>query len=290
MNYRGGLQSYMMNYSIIDNIIRRTLAEDITSEDITTNSIVPQQVNATVDLVAKQEGIIAGLEVFKRVFEILGDVTIDMLKSDGDIVNPGDHIALIKGNARNILTGERTALNLMQKMSGIATLTKKYTDKIVGTDAKLVDTRKTTPGLRVLEKYAVKVGGGYNHRFNLSDGILIKDNHIGAAGSISQAIELARKNTSFVNKIEIEVENLEMLEEALNAGADIIMLDNMSTEMMEKAVKITNKRALTEASGNVNLETIGAIARTGVDYISVGNITHSVSVLDISMKNMSLLS
>ena len=240
-------------------------------------------------MIAKEEGIIAGLPVFQRTFTLLGAVNIDFLKSEGEKVYPGDKLAIITGNARNILTGERTALNLMQKLSGIATLTKKYTDQLIGTKAKLVDTRKTTPGLRVLEKYAVKVGGGHNHRFNLSDGILIKDNHIGAAGSITQAIALARNNTSFVNKIEVEVENLEMLHEAIEAGADIIMLDNMSLDMLKQAVEIVGNKAITEASGNVNLTTIGAIASTGVDYISVGSITHSVSALDISMKNMILL-
>jgi len=278
-----------MNYLMIDKIIKNTLKEDVTSEDITTNSIVPHNARATADLIAKEEGMLAGLHVFERVFELLGDVQVDFMKSEGDLVHPGEKIAILNGNARNILTGERTALNLMQRLSGIATLTKKYMDQLVGTKAKLVDTRKTTPGLRVLEKYAVKIGGGHNHRFNLSDGILIKDNHIGAAGGITQAINLARNNTSFVNKIEVEVENLEMLNEAIEAGADIIMLDNMSVEMMEQAVQIVGNKSITEASGNVNLGTIGAIARTGVDFISVGSITHSVGVLDISMKNMQII-
>ncbi|WP_193708284.1 carboxylating nicotinate-nucleotide diphosphorylase [Alkalibaculum sporogenes] len=277
-----------MNYLIIDEIIKNALNEDITSEDITTNSIVPESSVATVDLIAKEEGTLAGLYVFKRVYDILGDVDVQFIKLEGDLVTSGEKIAFLKGNTRKILTGERVALNLMQRMSGIATLTKKYTDKLQGTKAKLIDTRKTTPGLRVLEKYAVKVGGGNNHRFNLSDSILIKDNHISAAGSISNAIISARKNASFVNKIEIEVENLEMLQEALDAGADIIMLDNMSLEMMEQAVRIINKKAIIEASGNVSLTTINSIAHTGIDFISVGNITHSVNALDISMKNMQI--
>ncbi len=279
----------MMNYLIIDKIIQNALKEDVTSEDITTNSIVAEDAIATVDLIAKEEGIMAGLFVFKRVFDILGNVDVNFLKADGHQVSPGDKIAFISGNARNILTGERTALNLLQRLSGIATATNLYTKKLQGTKAKVVDTRKTTPGLRVLEKYAVRVGGGANHRFNLSDSILIKDNHIGAAGSISNAVNLARQNTSFVNKIEVEVENFDMLEEALAIGADIIMLDNMSPEMMKEAVKKIDGKAITEASGNVSLETIKAIGKTGVDYISVGKLTHSVSALDISMKNMKLI-
>ncbi|WP_303859888.1 carboxylating nicotinate-nucleotide diphosphorylase [Alkalibaculum bacchi] len=278
----------MTNYLIIDKIIKNTLKEDVTSEDITTNSIVPEDAVATVDLIAKEKGIMAGLFTFKRVFEILGNVEVDFFKTDGQQVIPGDKIALIRGNARSILTGERTALNLLQRLSGIATLTSLYAEKLQGTKAKVVDTRKTTPGLRVLEKYAVRVGGGANHRFNLSDGILIKDNHIGAAGSITNAVNSARQNTSFVNKIEVEVEDFDMLDEALAVGADIIMLDNMNPEMMKEAVKKIDGRAITEASGNVSLDTIEEIGKTGVDYISVGKLTHSVSALDISMKNMKL--
>lgn len=278
----------MTNYLIIDKIIKNTLKEDVTSEDITTNSIVPEDAVATVDLIAKEKGIMAGLFTFNRVFEILGNVEVDFFKTDGEQVIPGDKIALIRGNARSILTGERTALNLLQRLSGIATLTSLYAEKLQGTKAKVVDTRKTTPGLRVLEKYAVRVGGGANHRFNLSDGILIKDNHIGAAGGITNAVNLARQNTSFVNKIEVEVEDFNMLDEALAVGADIIMLDNMNPDMMKEAVKRIDGRAITEASGNVSLDTIEEIGKTGVDYISVGKLTHSVSALDISMKNMKL--
>ena len=278
----------MTNYLIIDKIIKNTLKEDVTSEDITTNSIVPEDAVATVDLIAKEKGVMAGLFTFNRVFEILGNVEVDFFKTDGEQVIPGDKIALIRGNARSILTGERTALNLLQRLSGIATLTSLYAEKLQGTKAKVVDTRKTTPGLRVLEKYAVRVGGGANHRFNLSDGILIKDNHIGAAGSITNAVNSARQNTSFVNKIEVEVEDFDMLDEALAVGADIIMLDNMNPEMMKEAVKKIDGRAITEASGNVSLDTIEEIGKTGVDYISVGKLTHSVSALDISMKNMKL--
>ncbi|RBP67339.1 nicotinate-nucleotide pyrophosphorylase [carboxylating] [Alkalibaculum bacchi] len=278
----------MTNYLIIDKIIKNTLKEDVTSEDITTNSIVPEDAVATVDLIAKEKGVMAGLFTFNRVFEILGNVEVDFFKTDGEQVIPGDKIALIRGNARSILTGERTALNLLQRLSGIATLTSLYAEKLQGTKAKVVDTRKTTPGLRVLEKYAVRVGGGANHRFNLSDGILIKDNHIGAAGGITNAVNLARQNTSFVNKIEVEVEDFNMLDEALAVGADIIMLDNMNPDMMKEAVKRIDGRAITEASGNVSLDTIEEIGKTGVDYISVGKLTHSVSALDISMKNMKL--
>ncbi|MFZ7120195.1 MAG: carboxylating nicotinate-nucleotide diphosphorylase [Eubacteriaceae bacterium] len=278
-----------MNYSIIDKIIYNALNEDITNEDITTNSIIPLESLATVDLIIKNTGVIAGLNIFKRVFDILGEVEVTFNEEDGNCVSSGKIVGNIRGNARNILTGERTALNLLQKMSGIATLTDKYCKAVHGTSAKIVDTRKTTPGLRILEKYAVKIGGGSNHRFNLSDGILIKDNHIGAAGSVKEAIKLAKINTSFVKKVEVEAENFDMVVEALNAGADIIMLDNMSTDMMKKAVTYIDKKVITEASGNVNLKTVTDIALTGVDLISVGNITHSAPILDFSMKNMKII-
>lgn len=279
----------MMNYSIIDKIIYNALNEDITNEDITTNSIISPESLATVDLIIKDTGVIAGLNIFKRVFDILGEVKVTFNEEDGSCVPSGKIVGNISGNARNILTGERTALNLLQKMSGIATLTHKYCKAIDGTSAKIVDTRKTTPGLRILEKYAVKIGGASNHRFNLSDGILIKDNHIDAAGSVREAIRLAKINTSFVKKVEVEAENLDMVVEALNAGADIIMLDNMSTDMMKEAVTYIDKKAITEASGNVNLKTVTDIALTGVDLISVGNLTHSAPILDFSMKNMKII-
>ena len=279
----------MMNYLTIDDIIYNSLKEDIPYEDITTNSIVPETSTASVDLIAKGTGVAAGLDVFKRVFALIGQVKVELYLNDGDEVSPGIKVASIKGNARNILTGERTALNLLQKMSGIATLTRKYVEAVEGTHSTIVDTRKTTPGLRLLEKYSVTVGGGSNHRANLSDGVLIKDNHISAAGSITNAIKLVKSHASFVKKIEIEVENLKMLDDALDAGADIIMLDNMTVNIMREAVDRVNKRAITEASGNVDLKTVADIARTGVDIISVGNITHSAPILDFSMKNLKII-
>lgn len=276
----------MMNYLIIDKIIREALIEDVPNEDITSASVISKTSRCTVDLFSKGSGIIAGLEVFKRVFTILGDVEVDFYKKDGDKVEPKTLIAKIKGNTRNVLTGERTALNLLQRMSGIATITNKYAEKLEGTNTKLLDTRKTTPNLRLLEKYSVKMGGGHNHRFNLSDGILLKDNHISAAGGIKEAIKAAKSSASFVRKIEVETETIDMVEEALEAGADIIMLDNMDLETMKKAVKIINRQAAVEASGNININNIREVAETGVDYISVGSLTHSAPILDLSMKNL----
>jgi nicotinate-nucleotide pyrophosphorylase (carboxylating) len=279
----------MMNYLVIDKIIKDALIEDIPSEDITTNSIIDTKSISTVELICKEEGIIAGLEVFKRVFDILGNVEVELYKCDGDKVYPKDKVGFLKGSTRNLLMGERIALNLLQRMSGIATLTNKFVNEIKHTNAKLLDTRKTTPNIRVLEKYSVKVGGGCNHRFNLSDGVMLKDNHISAAGGIKNAVELARRNSSFVRKIEVETENLEMVKEALEAEADIIMLDNMSLDLAPKAVKLINKKALIEFSGNVELNNIKKIAEIGVDYISVGALTHSAKILDFSMKNLTLL-
>ena len=279
----------MMNYLVVDNIIKNALIEDIPNEDITTNSIVDEKSISTVELLCKEEGIIAGLEIFKRVFEILGNVEVELYKCDGDRVYPKDKVGFLKGSTRNLLMGERIALNLLQRMSGIATLTNEFVNEIKHTNAKLLDTRKTTPNLRILEKYSVKVGGGCNHRFNLSDGVMLKDNHIGAAGGIKNAIELARKNSSFVRKIEVETENLEMVTEALDAKADIIMLDNMSLDKAREAVELINKSALTEFSGNVELSNIKEIAEIGVDYISVGALTHSAKILDFSMKNLTLI-
>jgi nicotinate-nucleotide pyrophosphorylase (carboxylating) len=275
-----------MNWLIIDDIIKNALKEDISSQDISTVSTVPEDSISMVDLIAKEEGIIAGLSVFKRVFELLGPVEVNLLKKDGDLVQPGMLLADIKGSTRVLLSGERVALNFLQRMSGIATLTSKFVTEIKGTNAKLLDTRKTTPGLRILEKYSVKIGGGDNHRFNLSDGIMLKDNHIAAAGGIKKAVSLAKASSSFVRKIEVEVENIDMLLEALEADADIIMLDNMSISAMKEAVKIVGYKALTEASGNITLENIRTVAETGVDYISVGALTHSYKVLDLSMKNL----
>ncbi|MFL0168196.1 MULTISPECIES: carboxylating nicotinate-nucleotide diphosphorylase [Clostridium] len=279
----------MINYLVIDKIIKDALIEDCPNEDITTNSIIGEESISTVELICKEEGIVAGLEVFKRVFDLLGNVEIEFYKRDGDNVHVKDRIAFLKGNTRSLLVGERIALNLLQRMSGIATLTNRFIQEIKHTKAKLLDTRKTTPNLRILEKYSVKIGGGCNHRFNLSDGVMIKDNHISAAGGIKKAIELTRKNSSFVRKIEVETENLEMVQEALLAGADIIMLDNMGLEIAKEAVEIIGKRALIEFSGNVELNNIKEIAEIGVDYISVGALTHSAKILDFSLKNLTLL-
>ncbi|MCI5630405.1 MAG: carboxylating nicotinate-nucleotide diphosphorylase, partial [Clostridium sp.] len=233
----------MINFLVVDKIIKDALVEDIPHEDISTNSVINKDCISTIDLICKEEGIIAGLEVFKRVFDIIGNVEVTFLKEDGDKIIPGDKIALLKGNTRNILMGERVALNLLQRMSGIATLTNKYVKEIKHTNAKLLDTRKTTPNLKILEKYAVKVGGGHNHRFNLSDGVMLKDNHIAAAGGILNAVKLCRENSSFVRKIEVETESLDMVKEALDAKADIIMLDNMSLDMAKEAIEMIGDKA-----------------------------------------------
>lgn len=275
-----------MNYLAVDNIIKNALLEDIPNEDISTNSVVDSNSMSTVELLCKGDGIIAGLNVFKRVFEILGDVEVELYKNDGDKVFVKDKIGFLKGNTRKILMGERVALNLLQRMSGIATYTNKFVQEIKHTKAKLLDTRKTTPNLRILEKYSVKVGGGCNHRFNLSDGVMLKDNHISAAGGIKNAVKMAKENSSFVRKIEVETESLEMVKEALEAGADIIMLDNMDLKMAEEAVKLIGSKALIEFSGNVEINNIKEIAEIGVDYISVGALTHSSKILDFSMKNL----
>lgn len=274
-----------MFISEIDRIIVNAIREDIPSGDITTDNIIDEKARSKAYMMAKDTGVIAGLDVAKRVFEYLDDsVVFEKMVEDGQIVKYGDVIAKIEGNTRALLKGERTALNLLQRMSGIATKTKKIADIIKGTKARLVDTRKTTPGLRVLEKYAVRVGGGYNHRYCLSDGVLIKDNHIKAAGSLTKAIELVREKIPHTIKIEVETENIGQVEEALNGSADIIMLDNMGLDKIKEAVKIINGRALTEVSGNVNIDNIYDIACTGVDIISVGGLTHSVNAFDISMK------
>ncbi|KYH34232.1 putative nicotinate-nucleotide pyrophosphorylase [Clostridium tepidiprofundi DSM 19306] len=278
-----------MNWLVVDDILLRGLKEDNLYGDITTDTIISDDSICSVDIIVKENGVIAGLEVFRRVFILLGKVDVEFYVNDGDKVEKSQVIGKIKGNTRNVLTGERLALNLLQRMSGIATVTRQYVNEVKGTKARVLDTRKTTPNLRIFEKYAVKVGGGCNHRFNLSDGVLIKDNHIAAAGGIKQAIALARNNVSFVRKIEVEVESIEQVIEALEAGADIIMLDNMDNNTMKEAVSIINGRALVEASGNVSLETIKGIAETGVDFISVGKLTHSYKSLDISMKNLKLL-
>jgi len=275
----------MLNFLIVDDIIKRALKEDSPYGDVTVSAIVFPQERAEVDLIAKEEGIICGLDIFKRVFEILGEVEVNLFVKDGDLVKNTMVIGKVTGNAGNILVGERIALNLLQRMSGIATLTNKYVKKLEGANTKILDTRKTTPNLRALEKYAVKIGGGVNHRFSLSDGILIKDNHIGYAGGIKEAIELAKKNSSFVRKIEVETETKDQVLEALEAGADIIMLDNMSPDLARDMVKLINGRALTECSGNITLDTVTDYGKTGVDYISSGELTHSVKAFDISLKN-----
>ena len=270
-----------------DELILNALKEDITSEDITTNSVMPSYREGEVDLICKQDGIIAGLGVFKRVFELLDPNTnVTFTCSDGDEVKNGEKIGVVRGDIRVLLSGERTALNYLQRMSGIATYTRSIADLLEGSGTKLLDTRKTTPNMRVFEKYAVKVGGGCNHRYNLSDGILLKDNHIGAAGSVSKAVQMAKKYAPFVRKIEVEVENLDMLREALDAGADIIMLDNMSVEDMKTAVKMAEGKAETECSGNVTRENVARLVDIGVDYISSGALTHSAPIMDLSLKGL----
>jgi len=291
----------MLNYLELDTFLKIVLKEDVGTGDITTNACVPEDAVSEGTFTAKEPGVISGLIVAKRVFEILDEnVNMTLLVSDGDSVKPGDKLATISGTSRAILTGERTALNLLQHMSGIATKTAEAVSKISGTKAKILDTRKTAPGLRTFEKYAVRCGGGTNHRFNLSDGVLIKDNHIKAAGGIANAVEQVRQaqqekqvkikisNDSLspppIMLIEVETETLEQVKEALDAGADIIMLDNMPPETMAEAVKLVDGRALTEASGNMGDRDLKTIAETGVDFISIGALTHSVKALDISLK------
>ena len=270
-----------------DDIILNALKEDITSEDISTNSVMRNYQLGEVELICKEDGVIAGLEVFKRVYELLdANTEVSFTVKDGEKVKNGQKLGVVRGDIRVLLSGERTALNYLQRMSGIATYTRTIADMLKGTNTKLLDTRKTTPGMRVFEKYAVKVGGGYNHRFNLSDGILLKDNHIGAAGGVKEAVAMAKEYAPFVRKIEIEVENLEMLKEALEAGADIIMLDNMSIEDMKKAVELCAGKAETECSGNVTKENVAKLTQIGVDYISSGALTHSSPILDLSLKNL----
>ena len=270
-----------------DNLILQALREDISSEDVTTNAVMRESKAGKADLICKQDGIIAGLDVFKRVFELLDDTAkVTFQVKDGDEVKNGQLLAVVEGDIRALLSGERTALNYLQRMSGIATYTHSVAKLLEGSNTKLLDTRKTTPNMRIFEKYAVKVGGGYNHRYNLSDGVLIKDNHIGAAGSVKKAVQMAKEYAPFVRKIEVEVENLDMLKEALEAGADIIMLDNMTPEMMKEAVKLAKGKAETECSGNVTKENIQNIIDIGVDYVSSGALTHSAPILDLSLKNL----
>ena len=270
-----------------DKLIRMALQEDITSEDVSTNAVMRSAVKGTVDLIAKEDGIIAGLDVYARVFQILDEKTeISFNFIDGDAVKMGDLLGTVTGDIRVLLSGERVALNYLQRMSGIATYTKQVSKLLEGSKVTLLDTRKTTPNCRVFEKYAVRIGGGCNHRYNLSDGVLLKDNHIGAAGSVAKAVAMAKEYAPFVRKIEIEVETMEQVKEAVEAGADIIMLDNMTPEMMKEAVELIAGRAQTECSGNITKENIAKILETGVDFVSSGALTHSAPILDISMKNL----
>lgn len=273
-----------------DKFIKMALEEDINSEDVTTNSVMPHYKKGQVELICKEDGIVAGLQVFQRVFQLLDpktEVVFDV--QDGEVVQKGQHMATVVGDIRVLLSGERTALNYLQRMSGIATYTNKVVKLLEGTKTTLLDTRKTTPCMRIFEKYAVTVGGGSNHRYNLSDGVLLKDNHIDAAGSVKAAVLAAKAYAPFVRKIEVETESLEQVQEALEAGADIIMLDNMTLDMMAEAVKLIDGRAKTECSGNITKENIEKITAIGVDYVSSGALTHSAPILDISLKHLKAL-
>lgn len=273
-----------------DDIILRALREDITFEDVSTASVCPEPRAAEVQLIAKAEGVIAGLDVFARVFALLDPATrVEATVADGDVVSAGQHLAMVYGDARVLLAGERVALNFLQRMSGIATYTRRMATALEGTDTVLVDTRKTTPCLRVFEKAAVEIGGGRNHRYNLSTAVMLKDNHIDAAGGVTQAIEAARAHASFTCTVEVECENLEMVREAVEAGADIIMFDNMAHDDMAEAIALIGGRAKTEASGNVDAENIRALADLGVDFISSGALTHSAPILDLSLKHLRML-
>jgi len=273
-----------------DKFIKMALEEDINSEDVTTNSVMPHYQKGQVELICKEDGIVAGLQVFQRVFQLLDpktEVVFDV--QDGEAIQKGQHMATVVGDIRVLLSGERTALNYLQRMSGIATYTNKVAKLLKGTKTTLLDTRKTTPCMRIFEKYAVTVGGGSNHRYNLSDGVLLKDNHIDAAGSVKAAVLAAKAYATFVRKIEVETESLEQVQEALEAGADIIMLDNMTPDMMAEAVKLIDGRAKTECSGNITKENIEKITSIGVDYVSSGALTHSAPILDISLKHLKAL-
>lgn len=270
-----------------DELILQALREDISSEDVTTSAVMRKAQDGEAQLICKQDGVLAGLFVFRRVFELLdGKVSVEFSFTDGDKVKKGDLIGTVRGDIRAILSGERTALNYLQRMSGIATYTNSIAALLEGSKVKLLDTRKTTPNMRIFEKYSVKVGGGHNHRYNLSDGVLLKDNHIGAAGGVKEAIMMAKEYAPFVRKIEIECETVEMVREALEAGADIIMLDNMGVEEMQEAIALIDGKAEIECSGNVTKENIGHYISLGVDYISSGALTHSAPILDISLKNL----
>jgi len=274
----------VVNLFEIDELIKKALSEDINYLDLTTEAIIDKNMKSSAELISKQCGIIAGTFVFKRVFDILGNVECSINLDEGSFVKKGDVICTLYGSTKNILIGERTALNFIQRMSGIATTTWQFVKELEGTRTKLLDTRKTTPTLRILEKYSTNIGGALNHRFNLSDGILIKDNHIKAAGSIKKAVEMVKFKYGNLKKIEVEVETIDMVKECLECGVDIIMLDNMNIEDIKKAVSIINGKALIEVSGNVTLENIREIAETNVDFISTGYITHSYKSLDLSLK------
>lgn len=271
----------------VDPLIMSALREDITSEDVSANSVMRHAQPGEAELICKEDGVICGLQIFERVFRLLDDdVSVELFAEDGDDVKTGQLLARLRGDIRVLLCGERTALNYLQRMSGIATYTREMAEKLQGTSTRLVDTRKTTPNNRIFEKYAVKMGGGGNHRYNLSDGVMLKDNHIGAAGSVKRAVEMAREYSGFMRRIEVEVESMDMVKEAVEAGADIIMLDNMDYESMREAVSFIDGRAETEVSGNVTRDNIAALADLGVDYISSGALTHSAPILDISLKNL----
>ena len=281
------MNDYLTEKLIMDRLIQQALEEDIGNEDVTTNSVMREYKKGRVKLICKQDGVICGLNVFERVFKLLDEKTsVEIFVKDGDEVKKGQQLAIVSGDIRVLLSGERVALNFLQRMSGIATYTRSVAKMLEGCKTRLLDTRKTTPNMRVFEKYAVRIGGGNNHRYNLSDGVLLKDNHIGAAGGVKRAVEMAREYAPFVRKIEVEVENLAMCKEALDAGADIIMLDNMSVEEMKKAVQMIDGKALTECSGNVTLENIANIKQTGVDFVSSGALTHSAPILDLSLKEL----
>ena len=272
---------------VADKYIRMALEEDINSEDVSTNAVMPAAKQGQVELICKEDGVIAGLQIFERVFVLLDpktEVVFDV--QDGDEVKNGQHLATVKGDVRVLLSGERTALNYLQRMSGIATYTRQVAGLLAGTRTTLLDTRKTTPCMRIFEKYAVRVGGGSNHRYNLSDGVMLKDNHIDAAGGVKEAIAAAKAYAPFVRKIEVETENLDMVREAVEAGADIIMLDNMTPEVMAEAVRIIDGRAQTECSGNITRENIKKITELGVDFVSSGALTHSAPILDVSLKHL----
>lgn len=273
--------------TIVDKYLLSALQEDITSEDVTTNAIMPVDILGEVQLIAKQDGVLCGIDVFMRCFTIIDEsVIFDLNKADGEVITNGELLGTIRGNISVLLSSERIALNYLQRMSGIATFTKSCVEQLSGYKTRLLDTRKTTPNMRFFEKYAVKVGGAYNHRYNLTDGVLIKDNHIGAAGSVTRAIELAREYAPFVRKIEVETESLDMVREAVKAGADIIMLDNMDNDTMRQAVEICAGKAQTECSGNVTRDRLREIGEIGVDFVSSGALTYAAPLLDLSLKNL----